>query len=118
MIKGKSDEKYWQSLIGAPRDREDRLRTTCDQLRTDMQQDLVEKYEKRLKVAKGHNDILRSLGYLVEKRSDLALGAGYAIAGRLIYEGWQPPAELILTDEGRKVLKEKSGNSTTSRSDI
>lgn len=111
MINGKSDAQYWHSLIGAPKDDEQVMKQVAQTMKYEGHEELAEEYFERHQVAATHNDIVRSLGYLVEKRSDSALNEGSMMAGKLIWEGWKPPPGLMLTKEGRDLLSAKGWGS-------
>ncbi len=108
MIKGKSDNEYWESLIAEPTESSVTLRTVAQQMAKDGHMHLVDEYINRADAIEKHEKLILSLGRLDKKglNDQMWRTAGPRIAGMLIYQGWTPPAELILTEEGSKVVIE------------
>lgn len=105
MINGKSNQKYWATLV-EPLDssRERTLASIIAQLREDGLDTAADDYQLRLRVLEVHNDAIRLIGsWEVGCPPENAQW----IVGSLIYHGWAPPKGLMLTDEGKRVLNKK-----------
>lgn len=103
---GMSDNDYWESLIDTPKDDEQLMLSIAAQMALDGQKTLASEYSERGRVAAAHNKIIRIVaGFGRDNRRDF--GARYA--GCLIHNGWKPPPDLMLTDEGKKVVARHNG---------
>lgn len=105
MINGMTDNDYWESLIAFPDDDEQLMLSVAAQMARDGQNVLAAEYSERGRVAGAHNKVLRVISRLNRDSRDISRQS----AGCLIHSGWKPPPELMLTDEGKKVVARHHG---------